>query len=102
MATIQKTKPAPEAKKATPVTKPTKPVTKKAVKATPNSKVMVTFNTAPELELPVEPMEFASRKRLRKWLRNKGLSIKNFDVTIDQNQIYIASPVVEAPAPAKA
>ena len=101
MATTDKPKSAPVAKKATPVTKTIKPVTKKAVKAT-NSKVMVTFNTAPTLELPVEPMEFASRKRLRKWLRNRGLSIKNFDVTIDENQIFISSPDVEAPAPAKA
>lgn len=102
MATKEKPKAAPTVEKAKPVTKPTKPVTRKAISATASSKILVTFNTAPNLELPKEPMEFASRKRFRKWLRKKGLSIKNFDVTTDQNQLYLSTPVIEAPAPTKA
>lgn len=73
---------------------------KEAPQAT-SSTIMVNFvmTNAEELGLPQESTEFASRKRLRKWLRNKGLSIKNFEVTVDGANLTLADKPLTPPVP---
>lgn len=74
--------------------KGTKPA---ASTATVSEKVKVVFHTNPSLGLPAT-QEFASRKRLRKWLRNKNLSIKNFAITVKGNLITISDGYQPKPA----
>ncbi len=68
-----------------------------AVKAKLVVPVTANFPTLPNL--PGQPTDFKSRKRLRKFLRKNGLSIKNFDVQVsgDQNHQTITLAVKEAP-----